>query len=293
VAAEYTAEAVYGVIRPRWRRTGATEDETRRPLPGDELVPKANYVVTRAESISAAPEDVWPWLVQMGYSRGGYYGDFPWWRDPDRHRGARSSADAVLPRFQQLRLGDVLLDAPHCDERLRAWRVRVLEPGHALALFSSRTPLSGREVTFLPPRPRAFFDCSWAFVLVSKDGGTRLLVRSRIRMQPGWLLQLACVIRGGGQRHAAGPAGRHQAPRRTVEPTAGTGTSNRPHRRPTNPPHRDSAERACPQSEVPGTVALCRTRSAAHARARSASPVLSGPSPLSWTKKPSGSAMTS
>jgi hypothetical protein len=197
VAAEYTAEAVYGVIRPRWRRTGATEDETRRPLPGDELVPKASYVVTRAESISAAPEDVWPWLVQMGYSRGGYYGDFPWWRDPDRHRGACSSADAVLPRFQQLRLGDVLLDGPHCDERVGAWRVRVLEPGHALALFSSRTPLSGREVTFLPHRPRAFFECSWAFVLVSKDGGTRLLVRSRIRMQPGRLLQLACVIRVG------------------------------------------------------------------------------------------------
>ena len=197
VAGEYTAEALYGLIRPQWRRTGATADEARRPLPGDELVPAANYVVTRAESIRAAPTEVWPWLVQMGYGRGGYYGDFPWWRDPDRHRGSGSSADAVLPRFQQLRLGDVLLDGPHCDDRVGAWRVRVLERGHALVLFSSRTPLSGREVACLPRRPRAFFDCSWAFVLFPADGGTRLLVRSRIRMHPALLLHVAQLIRAG------------------------------------------------------------------------------------------------
>jgi proline iminopeptidase len=196
-AGEYTGEALYGLIRPQWRRTGATADEARRPLPGDELVPAANYVVTRAESIGAAPADVWPWLVQIGYGRGGYYGDFPWWRDPDQHRGPGSSADAVLPRFQQLRVGDVLLDGPNCNDRIGAWRVRVLEPGHALVLFSSRTPLSGREVGYLPRRPRAFFDCSWAFVLFSEDGGTRLLVRSRIRMQPGWLLRVTRVIRAG------------------------------------------------------------------------------------------------
>ncbi|MGZ4558565.1 MAG: hypothetical protein ACXVXF_07830, partial [Mycobacteriaceae bacterium] len=66
VAGEYTAEALYGLIRPEWRRSGATEEEACRQLPGDDLVPGANYVVTRAESIGAAPEQVWPWLVQMG-----------------------------------------------------------------------------------------------------------------------------------------------------------------------------------------------------------------------------------
>jgi hypothetical protein len=102
VAAEYTAEALYGLVRPEWRRSGATEEEACRQLPGDDLVAAANYVVTRAESIGAAPEQVWPWLVQMGYRRGGFYGDFPWWRDQDRHREARSSAAAVHPEFQHL-----------------------------------------------------------------------------------------------------------------------------------------------------------------------------------------------
>jgi WS/DGAT/MGAT family acyltransferase len=197
VVGEYTAEALYGLTRTEWRRTGATEEEARRRLPGDELVPGSNHVVTRAESIGAPPEQVWPWLMQMGYGRGGFYGDFPWWRDPDRHRGVRSSATAVHPEFQHLEVGDVLLDGPNCDEHVGAWRVRVLDPGHALVLSTSRTPLSGREVSSLPRRPRAFFDCSWAFVLVREDGGTRLLVRSRVRMHPPWLLRLTAVIRAG------------------------------------------------------------------------------------------------
>ncbi len=65
-------------------------------------------------------------------------------------------------------------------------------------LFTSRTLLSGREVAYLSRRPRAFFECSWAFVLEPQNGGaTRLLVRSRVRMQPAWLLRVVAVIRAG------------------------------------------------------------------------------------------------
>jgi hypothetical protein len=124
-------------------------------------------------------------------------GDFPWWRDPDRHRGASSSAVSVHPEFQHLEVGDVLLDGPHCDDHMGAWRVRVLDSGHALVLSTSRTLLSGREVTSLPRRTRAFFYCSWAFVLVPEDGGTRLLVRSRVHMHPAWLLRVVSVVRAG------------------------------------------------------------------------------------------------
>jgi hypothetical protein len=94
-------------------------------------------------------------------------------------------------------VGDVLLDGPNCDQDTGAWRVHVLEPARALVLTTSRTLLSGREVTSLPGRARAFFDCSWAFVLVPEDGGTRLVVRSRVRMKPRWLLRVASVLRAG------------------------------------------------------------------------------------------------
>jgi hypothetical protein len=94
-------------------------------------------------------------------------------------------------------VGDVLLDGPNCSDRVGAWRVRAVEPGHLLVLYTWRTLLSGREVATLTRQPRAHFACSWAFVLVPGGGATRLLVRSRVRMQPSWLVTLARVIRAG------------------------------------------------------------------------------------------------
>jgi hypothetical protein len=56
--------AVYAkLVRPRAMRWGATEEEAARPLPGDEVVARADYVATRAITIDAPPQDVWPWLV--------------------------------------------------------------------------------------------------------------------------------------------------------------------------------------------------------------------------------------
>ncbi|HET9017587.1 MAG TPA: hypothetical protein VFN57_18445, partial [Thermomicrobiaceae bacterium] len=51
----------------------ATDDERRRPLPGDALVPDPMGVITHAITINAPSEDVWPWLVQLGAGRAGWY----------------------------------------------------------------------------------------------------------------------------------------------------------------------------------------------------------------------------
>ena len=68
------AIAAYGVaVRPWHLRWGATEDEVRRPLPGDALVTTPLVAATRAITIAAPPEEVWPWLVQQGYGRAGWY----------------------------------------------------------------------------------------------------------------------------------------------------------------------------------------------------------------------------
>jgi hypothetical protein len=60
-------------VRPWARRWGATAEEAARPLPGDKLVTKADYVATRAITIHAPPHEVWPWLVQIGSGRAGWY----------------------------------------------------------------------------------------------------------------------------------------------------------------------------------------------------------------------------
>jgi hypothetical protein len=165
MVAEYAGNGAYGLRHPSLLRSGATASDQHRRLPGDELVPHPNWQPTRAETIRAPAAAVWPWLVQLGYGRGGYYGDLPWWRG-ERGRGPAASADRILPEFQHLDLGDVLLDGSGCDATHGAWTVRVVEPGGSLVLFSSRT-LDGREVDpRAEPKPRLFFDCSWAFVLV-------------------------------------------------------------------------------------------------------------------------------
>lgn len=71
-AAAVTAAAAYGfAIRPWWRSWGVDPAASGALLPGDDLVPDASAIDTRAIEIAAPPAAVWPWLVQMGYGRGG------------------------------------------------------------------------------------------------------------------------------------------------------------------------------------------------------------------------------
>src|SRR5690349_6473826 len=61
---------LYRRVHLRW---GATDAEVTAPMPGDELVPEPSFSATRAITIDAPPEAVWPWLVQLGYGRAGFY----------------------------------------------------------------------------------------------------------------------------------------------------------------------------------------------------------------------------
>ena len=72
-------------LLPRLRRWGATADEVSRPLPGDELVPDPLYTTTHAITVRASAEAVWPWLVQIGQNRGGFY-TYDAAREPGRAR---------------------------------------------------------------------------------------------------------------------------------------------------------------------------------------------------------------
>jgi hypothetical protein len=107
--------------RPWIATWGTVEDEASRPLPGDEHVSEPMDQATRAVTIDAPPEEVWPWLVQTGLDRGGFY-------SYDRlDKQGRPSATTILPELQDTEEGDeILLD------RKAAVKVTHLDPPRAM-----------------------------------------------------------------------------------------------------------------------------------------------------------------
>jgi hypothetical protein len=104
------AAAVLGYLgwRPRMLRWGATEEEAAEPLPGDERTPHPRVQSTRAITIDAPPEQVWPWIVQMGMGRAGFY-THEWVERPlGGYYAEGHSATHIHPEFQDLKVGDLV-----------------------------------------------------------------------------------------------------------------------------------------------------------------------------------------
>ncbi|WP_375772558.1 hypothetical protein NR798_17260 [Archangium gephyra] len=161
-AAGVAALAYLKLLRPWHLRWGATGEEGTRAMPGDGLVREPQYVTTRAITIQARPEQIWPWLVQMGEGRGGFY-SYVW---IERLLGMRlENADRILPEFQRLKVGDPLAVEPQDDYVMQ---VKLLEPQRALVLGGS-TPAPWGEAT-------------WSMALYPLDAhSTRLVSRCRTR----------------------------------------------------------------------------------------------------------------
>jgi hypothetical protein len=88
-----------GFIRPRQMRWGATTEEAARTLPYDDLVRNPTWNSTRVVTVEATPQQIWPWLVQVGWGRAGYYG-YDW-----IDNGGKPSAWEILPEHQHLEKG--------------------------------------------------------------------------------------------------------------------------------------------------------------------------------------------
>ncbi len=96
--------------RPYQLRWGATDAEVNRAMPGDELDSHPTFLATRAITIDGTPQQIWPWLLQMGYTRAGYYG-YDILENIGSPRGIRSAV-TILPQFQNFKVGDVVPISP-------------------------------------------------------------------------------------------------------------------------------------------------------------------------------------
>jgi hypothetical protein len=181
----------YPLLWRRWCLSwGARPDEVSRTLPGDDLLPHADVVSTRAISVEAPPSAVWPWLAQMGSGRGGAY-TYDWIEN--LFGLGMHSADRILPQFQDTKAGDEFQLGPGRP----AMRVMIADPERVL-VFRFET---GTWV--------------WIFALFRKGGVTRLVSRNRIAtpaapalarvvsmlvMEPGSLVMERKMLMGIKQR---------------------------------------------------------------------------------------------
>ena len=167
-------------VRPRLLTWGATAEEVSTKYPGDELVPDADSsVFTMATTLPAPPEKVWPWLVQMGFGRAGWYS----WDQLDN--AGTPSADRIVPEWQSVQVGQRMIEA---SDGRNWFTVELVEPNQTLVLRTIIDLRSGRSVDPNGPLPRAYADGVWSFNLRPADGGrTRLVARSRGKTRPALL----------------------------------------------------------------------------------------------------------
>jgi len=160
----FTILAVIGIaaLVPWMDRWGATSDEINATFPGDELVAAPRYVYNRVVTVSASPEEIYPWLVQMGAERGGMY-TYSWF-ETNILRCELINADRIHEEWQGLKMGDKIKMCPG-DWGPPAYEVTLLDPDHAVVLGHQE---NGQ------------WSDVWQFILVPQlDGTTRLVARGR------------------------------------------------------------------------------------------------------------------
>jgi hypothetical protein len=143
------------LYRPWHLRWGATDQEVQGPMPGDDIVPKASFNATRAITINAPPELVWPWIAQMGYRRAGFY------TYALLDNAGFDSADRILEQYQPPKVGDWMPMAKTVNNTT-AFKVKA---------FATNEWLLWEKA-----------DSTWAWKLVPLEGGrTRLITRLKQR----------------------------------------------------------------------------------------------------------------
>jgi len=145
------------VYRPWAINWGATDAEINRSMPGDNIVQNPTFNATRAVTVKAQPEEIWPWIVQIGYKKAGFY-CYDWF-DND----GVPSAERIVPEYQNLKVGDLIpLSA------VMYVKVTELDPNQSMLWVFQEG--SG-----------PWTNSTWAWELCQRDAQhTRLLTRLRV-----------------------------------------------------------------------------------------------------------------
>ncbi|HEU5348936.1 MAG TPA: hypothetical protein VFU63_10035 [Ktedonobacterales bacterium] len=190
-----TGAGGYMALHRLGRRWGATGAEIRNPLPGDEMVAHPAVETTHAVTISASPSQVWPWLMQMGYGRAGWYTNDWWYRLIDTYifHVDMPRVHRIVPELQHLGQGDVIPDGP---PGTAYFSVVGLESERTLALYSTT-----HGTVWLPsvlrdnPSLGIHSELGWVFVLREPTPGvTRLILRTRATGGPTLYRMLAWAL---------------------------------------------------------------------------------------------------
>jgi hypothetical protein len=167
------ATPVIGRRRLLWGTVGT---EATDSLPGDELVPKPKWSYTLGITVGASPEDIWPWIAQLGQSRGGFYT----YQTLENMVGCRiTNTTEIRPDHQHPAVGEDIYLHPTAPPM----RIEILDPPNALVLFGSPADIGDKE---------SWGMSTWQFAVnPCPDGGCRLLTRGRYDYTPDWKSRLA------------------------------------------------------------------------------------------------------
>src|ERR1700719_4735472 len=160
------AVAFFGLYRP-WHLTWrATSEDLARSMPGDEIVNRPIFKATRVVSIDARPEDIWPWIVQIGFGRAGWY-SYDLFDNLGRH-----SSERIVPELQHLEVGDLV----------------PLGPGEGSGMFVKEFVLNRSMLWWTGKDGQT----TWAWGLYPTSGGATRLV-TRVRAPFSWREPVSAV----------------------------------------------------------------------------------------------------
>lgn len=200
------AVIVMVILMPWMDSWGATDNEITASYSGDELVPSPRILYTRAISISATPEEIYPWIVQLGALKGGMY-SYEWF-ETNILRCELINADRIHEEWQDLKVGDKVKMCPEDNWGPPAYEVAIIEPDHVVVLGHKRSSPVDQE--------NGTWSDVWQFVLAPQsDGTTHLILRSRDvkeglmwdLFRPGEFIMVRGMLLGIKER-AEGTAGR-------------------------------------------------------------------------------------
>ena len=146
-------------IRPWQLRWGATDEEVARAMSGDDVVKQPTFNATRAVTIQARPEEIWPWLVQIGITRAGWY-SYDWLDNL-----GKPSAQRILPQFQQVAVGDLV---PLSPDGKQGMGVKAFEPNQWMLWWDKKGEMT------------------WYWGLYPQDDSQTRMI-TRVRMHYRWL----------------------------------------------------------------------------------------------------------